>query len=330
MTGLLWTATSNAPIADAVAFEQLKAHAERAEHWNGRLWETLGVAVGRLADLGVEVAAIKGVTSEARWYRRLGERPCRDIDLLLGPNDLGRAAEVIRALQPGHPMASMAQPWITRGALQAATLSIDDVTVDVHFDPLKLGIPCRQAELVWSRTHAADLPGGGTVRLLDPEVSLILFLLHLNKDRFRYLLGLVDVQRVLAEEEIDRDFVAQFLAVEGLSRPAALSLKVVSETLGCEVPSLPRARGIRTRVWAMTWRPSIQLRGEEGRVRYRKRQELIPLLGRGRVREGLANGWRVLVPPRALYEIANPGESGGYLRRLVVTRPVRYVRRLRP
>jgi hypothetical protein len=329
MTGLLWTATEKTPIADVDAMQQLKAHVERAEHWNRRLWETLAIAAGRVAELGIEVVAIKGVMAEARWYRRVGERPCRDIDLLLAPKDLGRADEVIRVLQPDHPLTSIAPTWVNAGALQAATLAIEDVTVDVHFDPLKLGIPCRQAELVWSRTQREDLPGGGTVRLLDPETALILFLLHLNKDRYRYLLGFVDVQRVLAQEAIDWDFVAGFLAAEGLSTPVALSLEVVRDTLGLAVPALPHGRGVRARVWAVTWRPSIQLRGEEGRRRFRKRQELIPLLATGRVREGLVNARRVLFPPRDLYEIANPGEQGGYLRRLMITRPARYLRRLR-
>ena len=76
------------------------------------------------------------------------------------------------------------------------------------------------------------------------------------------------------------------------------------------------------------WRPGIRLRGEEGRRRYRKRQELIPFLATGRAREAVVNLRRVLVPPRPLYEIANPGERGGYLPRLVITRPLRYLRRL--
>jgi hypothetical protein len=94
----------------------------------------------------------------------------------------------------------------------------------------------------------------------------------------------------------------------------------------CPLPSTPSGKNL---LWSIVWRPGIRLRGEEGRRRFRKRQELIPFLGRGRAREGLTNLRRVLFPARRLYEIANPGEPGGYLRRVLLTRPLRYVKRAR-
>jgi hypothetical protein len=329
MTGLLLTALADRPPADADARRQLVEHVQRSREQHERLWQTLQRAVKRLAELDIEVATLKGVTAEARWYDSVGERPCRDVDLLLGPLDVHRTTEVIRAIEPSHPLATVAQPWIDRGTMQAATLTVDGVPVDIHVDPLKLGVRLRQRELVWDRTGQVPLPDGGSVRVLDPELSLILFLLHLNKDRFRYLLGFVDVRRVIERETIDWGFVARFLAAEGLTVPAAQSLAVVAETLRLDVPALPRSPGLRSRIWDVVWRPSIRLRAEEGRRRYRKRQELLPFLCAGRSREGLVNAWRVLLPPRELYEIANPTERGGYLARLVITRSRRHLRRVR-
>jgi hypothetical protein len=329
MSGLVADAVARRPLHDPAATLLLGERVDRQRSWHGRLWETLDVAVQRLAPLGIEPATIKGVTAEARWYAARGQRPCRDVDLLLGPGDVSRAADAIRALQPGHPFASLDPSWVTSGKLQAATLDIEGVTVDLHFDALKVGVPCRQADLVWSRTAALDLESGATARVLDPELSLVVFLLHLNKDRFRYLLGLIDVRNLLERESVDWDFVATFLADEGLTLPATRSLEVVCDTLSLRRCPLPPVRSAKSLVWSIVWRPSIHLRGEEGRRRFRKRQELIPFLGHGRARDGLTNMRRVLFPPRRLYEIANPDERGSYVRRVLLTRPVRYAKRTR-
>jgi hypothetical protein len=173
------------------------------------------------------------------------------------------------------------------------------------------------------------LPGGGTVRVLDPETSLILFLVHLNKDRFRYLLGFVDVRRVLERESIDWGFVERFLRGEGLLDPACLTLSVVGATLDMQVPVLTTPHGVRRRVWELAWRPSIRLRGYEGRARYRKRQELLPVLARGRLREGLAHWRHVLLPPRALTDAARPGARAPYAWRLGGGRLLNYLARRR-
>lgn len=329
MHGLLWTHIDQLVDPSVAAVSVLEAHDATTREWHGRLWQTLDDAVARLRDLGIEVMTLKGVVAESCWYDRIGERPCRDVDLLLAPRDLRRAGEVIDALEPGHPLGAVAVEWISRGILDAATVTVDGVRIDLHFDPLKVGLRCRQAEAVWERARRADLPGGTTVCTLDPELSLILFLLHQTKDRFRYVLGFVDVLRVIDQEDLDWDFVVRFARGEGLLEPVTLALDAVGATLEHPVPKLSQRRGLASKVWNVAWRPSIRLRGSEGRRRYKKRQELLPLLARGRTREGLVHGWGVLFPPRALYEAANPGERGGYAWRLAVKRPLRYIRRSR-
>ncbi|MGH9053283.1 MAG: nucleotidyltransferase family protein, partial [Acidimicrobiia bacterium] len=302
MTGLLWSRVeggepaTNGTWRGALARETLLI---RARH--RRLWEALTTVTGRLATMGIEVATAKGVTAEARWYDRLGERPCLDLDLVVSPAQVHRIGDIVRELQPEHPFRDRVQDLIDRGMIQSVDIrSEDGVWIDIHADILKFEIPSRQRELFWERTVSFPLPDGKTVKTLDPETSLIEFLLHLNKDRFRYLLGYVDVARILEREELDWDFIDRCLRTEGLEAHAYLSLGAVTSTL--RIPSQPHpALGLwRALLWRALWRPSVRLQGDLGLLRLQRRQLLIPLTARRRAGEAIPRLWERLLPPPEL------------------------------
>lgn len=253
-----------------------------AEERQCRLWRTLEATVDRLGAIGVEVATFKGVTSEARWYNRRGERASIDVDLLLSPADWGRAEEIVALLHPGHVLAGHIDELVRKGLLQSVDVGVEGMAVDLHFDLLKLGAPSRQHALMFQRTVPYPLPGGGTVRVLDAEMALVHFLVHLNKDRFRRLSAYADIARVLAKEDIDWAFVERFAAAEGLRTPVVLALEVVTDTLGLQRAPLPTPTGWRAAAWSALWHPSVRLRGDLGDVQLRHRQDLISILAPGR------------------------------------------------
>jgi hypothetical protein len=322
MTGLLWSRVeAGEPATDgawrgALARETLLI---RARH--RRLWEALATVTGRLEAMGVEVATAKGVTAEARWYDRLGERPCIDVDLVVSPAQLRRVGDIVRELQPEHPFRDRVQDLIDRGMIQSVDIrSEDGVWIDIHADILKFEIPSRQRELFWERTVSFPLPDGSTVRTLDPETSLIEFLLHLNKDRFRCLLGYVDVARILEREELDWDFIDRCLRTEGLEAHAYLTLEAVTSTLGLPTPRHHPVRGWRPLLWRALWRPSVRLQGDLGFLRFQRRQLLIPLTARRRTAEAIPRLWERLLPPPELLAYWHPQTTGPYLWRLAVGR----------
>src|SRR5439155_18771565 len=97
-----------------------------------RLWSALASVAEQVQSLGIEVATVKGVTAEARWYDRPGERPCSDLDLFVGPADVDRAAEIVAILQPDHPLRRDVG-WLAREQrLQNVDLRVGDVAVDLH------------------------------------------------------------------------------------------------------------------------------------------------------------------------------------------------------
>ena len=316
LTGLLWTWArrhlTDVELKTALAQNDLYVQAHLV-----RVWKVLEESVARLAAAGIEVATIKGVTAEARWYNRRGERPCADVDLLLSPQQLGRAAETVRLLDPAHPWASHVAPLVATGRIQTVTTQVDGLEVDLHFDLLKLGIPTRQSSDVWNLTSPFLLPGGGSVRVLDDSTALVHLLVHLNKDRFQRLLGYADIARIIAGGRVDWEWVERFARGEGITVSTFRTLEVVLDELALPWPAeLERPSGPRTRVWNMIWPPDIRLRGIEGRLRFRRRQDWIAFLARGRAWEALRWWLREMWPPAPVVSVRYADIPGPYLWKL--------------
>lgn len=320
MIGLLssWVTTTEvaAPgwVHDELTREGLSTWARHA-----RMWKTLCRITERLDDAGIEVVTAKGVAAEARWYQRMGDRPCRDIDLVLAPHQRDRIGEVMGLLQPDHFLLTEVGSLVRAGLLQSVDLLVDEIEIDLHVDILKLGIPSRGVEAVW-RTVPLTAPDGTTIRVLDPEASLLVFLIHLNKDRFRSLLSFVDVHRILDQEEPDWDFIWGFVHREGLEVHTALTVKAVASILGFDPPSVPATRGTRALLWKALWRPSVRLQGDLSRLIAKRSQFWIPFLARGRFPEAIRWWLRTAFPPRALVDAYLPGTRGPYLWRLLTGR----------
>jgi Uncharacterised nucleotidyltransferase len=282
-------------------FGLLRAREETVETWHKQLWMGLESISVLLQGIGVEVAAAKGIAAEARWYSRLGERPCADLDLLLSPADLDRIDDVIAAIEPSHPLCGKTRRLAERGFLESVDLKHDGVPIDLHWDIFKIGVPSRNREIIWERTVPLELPNGSSIPVLDPETSFVHFLVHLNKDRFRRLLGFVDVARVYEREDLDRTVVDQIVKADGLKTCIDGSWNTVVNTLSLSVPKRKATPGIGWLIWQIAWRSSVRLGAEEdSRMRFRHRQYLIALLSPGRAPETIRRWVRSRFPPADL------------------------------
>ena len=278
----------------------LRARQVTVEAWHQRLWNGLDGILAVFDDMGVEVAIAKGVAAEARWYSRLGERPCNDLDLLIAPSDLHRIDDIIAAVEPSHPLCGKTRRLAEEGFLQSIDLDYCGVPIDLHWDIMKIGIPSRNCEAIWERTVSIGLPSGRSIRTLDPGTSWVHFLVHLNKDRFRRLLGFVDAARVYEHEELDHDAVDRLIAGDGIKTCVDVSWNIVVSTLELSFPTRRTTPGIQSLIWHYAWRPSIRLRAQDSKIRYRHRQYLIALLSRGRTIEAIRSWVRGRFPPAEL------------------------------
>lgn len=329
MTGLLWSWARTRPL-DTEVMAWLAKRDLRSQAHLQRVWRVLESTVDRLASAGIEVATVKGVTAEARWYARRGERPCSDVDLLLSPHQHGRVDEAVRLLQPDHPWAPFVRRMATSDHLEAVTLRVDGLEVDLHLDLLKLGVPTRQVSAIWARTEPFDLPGGGEVRVLDTTTALLHLLVHLNKDRFQRLLGYADVARIVRTGAVDWGRFEDQVRAEGLEIPVLSTLAVVVEELGLAPPPVsPPGAGPRATMWSILWRPDVRLRGSEGRLRFRQRQNSLPLLARGRGREAVGAWLRILLPPAPAVDARYSHIDGPYAWKLLGGRSEATAQRMR-
>jgi hypothetical protein len=307
MGGLLWSEVCAGAVEGPAAWRERIAGADlvtRARH--ERLWRTLVDVSGALAAEDVEVATFKGVAAERRWYARMGERPCTDVDLLVHPDHLDRLDKAVEIIQPGHPLRGRVGSLVAQGRLQSVELvTADGTNIDLHADAFKLWLPSRR-DVVWSRTVRVDVPRGGSVLALDAEASLVHFLVHLTKDRFRWLLGYADVARVAGTPGLDHDFVTWWVRADGLDVHYRSALDAVARTLHVDLAGASRS-GPRAMVWRAVWRPAIRLRGDEGLVRFRHRQLWVTLLARGRTRAKARFLARKVVPVPELVAYRRPG-----------------------
>jgi hypothetical protein len=291
--------------------------AERRDHL--AYWRAAREVEDRLAPLGAEVAVLKGIATEARWYDELGQRACTDLDRLLAPAALDAVRGVVGAIDPGHGCPAVIDEIVRRRVLQHVDLHAGAVQVDLHFDPLKVALPTRQLAEVWASTEVLDT-AQGSIRVLSPEIELVMLLLHLNKDRFAFLGSFLDVRQILERASLDWDQVRTFVTGEGLEVPVWKSLAAVTEQLGIEHDA-PRIRGARGWTWDRLWGPHARLGGDDARARAPSVQRFLGLHASGRTRDKARNIRRQLLPPRPLLEaqgLIRPGRP--YVGDLVLRR----------
>ncbi|MGI9615894.1 MAG: nucleotidyltransferase family protein [Acidimicrobiales bacterium] len=286
-----------------------------------RLWQALGSAVSMLAEAGIETAAMKGVTSEARWFGRMGERPCSDIDLVVRHDHIDRLPEILAILAADYPMIDEATELVRSRRLQHVHFEWQGATIDLHLDPLKLGMWTRGSDIVWSTTdQVANPEGGGMVRVFGPEVALVGALTHLNKDRFAYLGAYGEIIRIATDPTLDWGLVSRFVEGEGLAVPVWRSLAAVADALDVDLAVLETA-GWKAMLWDRLWPPSSRLQGDEGRTTHRHRQLVIPVVADGRGSDAAREWTRRVLPPRELLDVNDEQRcTHSYLRRVTMDR----------
>jgi len=277
-----------------------------------------------LTEGGIDHYLIKGPAIENRFYDRTGERPFGDLDVvLLPPSPIVDALEVLgnTARDP-----AVVQHLADDGWIQSVDVTLrSGALIDLHLDPLKLGFQSRFSRSM--RTHLESMTiDGATIKTLDPTASLIVSLLHLNRNRFRQLSGFADVARILSRSQIDWDVFADLVQGDGLEVLIDGSLRAVRDELDLDEDlivgwtSRSPLRGVAPKrvVWNVAWRPSTRLSGLSGRFRMgRRSQFLMPALCRGRSVWVIWWMTRRLVPPPQVLKLNHPSATGPYLVRLM-------------
>ena len=316
MHGLLWVAVKRDEILVSDSIERALASEfmlTRARHM--KFWDTYEEISEKLGDEGIEFAAIKGVTNEARWYDEMGERPCRDVDIWIGPPQSDRFGEALHSLCPNHPLVRDIQSLVDRDYVQGIDFHLSSgVSVDMHADLLKLGLPAETRLRCWAETQINDF-GDMQLRVLSEGAVGFHSVVHGNVDTFSRLLGVAEFQRILDRSRLIATDIEPYAVSEGIRTPFVSSIHAIESALETEISSA-RSHLLPRLIWRTIWPSRIQLRGSEGDRRVLRRR-LIQFF-RFTAWLGLFGvHFKRLVPPDELLRYAYPLARGPYLWRVV-------------
>ncbi len=313
MAGLALWATTKADFGlDAAAKQVLAAHKLQVAAQSIRLKAIITSVLHALGSHGMAAAVFKGVATESRWYPGPGTRPAADIDLFLDPASHGRLDEIIQLFQPSHALAGAAQRLFGARLLQGFDVDHDGIWVDVHTDPIKVGVPLPRVGELWERTEVEDLDGI-ECRVLDKETSLLQAMIHLEKDPFSELQALVDAARIV-DAGVDWDWLQSFARDAGLGVHLNQGLRVVGEALDLEIPFDPAQSST---LWRRLWPEESRLLGKAGMSRKVRTHYWIPFTMKGRRREALRWWSRLVFPPPEMIAYLHPEAKGPYLWKLL-------------
>ena len=249
-------------------------------------------------EVGLPHLFVKGAANAERWYRRPAERVSLDVDVVCSPHHPDRWLPAITALAPGYAASLRGTaPRTLRRELALKVELTEGIDVDVHFDVLKYGVPCRQSAEIWARRQPLTLSNGLEIAVLDPETALVQQLIELNRDRFCYLQGYAEVARIMRLEMIDWEHLDRFVTREGIREATFLSLRAVLDVLQLVDPHPVEPSGWRAKAWNVTWPPQTRLQGNVGALNWRHRERLLAFLPVGRRREAVGALGRYFFPP---------------------------------
>jgi hypothetical protein len=197
---------------------------------------------------GIEVIPFKGpMLAPAYGHRAL--REFIDLDIIVGGADVPGARELIGKLGYRRQMEVLG-PRHERAYFQAGNadewLSADGlVYLDLHWRLSPQRLPFRLESELLRPLPDAVLLEGRPVRTLSAEVLLVYLCIHGAKDRWRRLIWLCDLDRVLRRQgALDWGAVRSLAVTAHCRRAVALGLLLARTLLDAPVPDPPPAAAL--------------------------------------------------------------------------------------
>lgn len=217
---------------------------------------------------GIEHAPLKGIDLVCNLYKNIALRPMQDIDLLVQPEDAGRAA--------GHLCEMGLRPLRGRGMPERVQVTpflnsryfVDEsdvrLAVHLHWHLLNTSVPRERqvralgVERLWSRLVRDEQSGGLVLSPLDRFLHLCD---HALKHSYGSLIQWVDLALILyggpqvrRHVELDPEAVVAEARATGRETAVAFAVEYVRDLLGVPVPPGLRQRLRRVpRGWVERW-----------------------------------------------------------------------------
>ncbi|MBX9745652.1 MAG: nucleotidyltransferase family protein [Hyphomonadaceae bacterium] len=202
--------------SDIMPPSALQALATRARR---SVFETLRVVAAHIdfhktciASTGARHAYLKGVALAQVYYRDVGERFCRDIDVLVAASDIPRVISIARAAGYRVLVTELASPiyadelkdieFLCRHSDVITLISKDGVAIEIHrkLDKLSVGFDLEQALRSAVSVTIADI----TVRVLAPSYHFAYICYHHSRHFWSRLHWLADLDAMVRAPSFDR------------------------------------------------------------------------------------------------------------------------------
>jgi|GEM_PF-2333876 len=215
---------------------RIKGVYRRTWYANRRLVELAAAALAALGGAGIPTV-LSGAAAVQDLYAGPGERPIGQIELLVAPADVPRAAEALGRIgwQPARSPALLADPGYRQWVHQALFQRDRAELLALAWRPLPAAPGPRDA----ARFTALALDAGATPPRLRREAQLIVACARAAEGGPGRLIALADACAILRAAPLDWDLVVGLAGLLAAARPLAAALPVMAEVLGTgrlEVP----------------------------------------------------------------------------------------------
>ncbi|MGE3267406.1 MAG: nucleotidyltransferase family protein [Chloroflexota bacterium] len=212
-----------------------------------RLDATLHRILPALQTVGVPTIILKGPVLSRLVYPDPTLRPYSDIDLTIREPDEAQVVETLLGVglaevPHGAEVARQTHAHHVHGgtAFHRVFMAPEGgVMVEMHLDPLQMGLRTTHEAARWQRAQAA--PGLPGALMLSPEDQIIQLSVHVHKHGFSRLIWLKDLDLLVRElgESLDWDAVRADAQAEGVEGSVWYTLKLAAELFLTPVPPAP-------------------------------------------------------------------------------------------
>jgi hypothetical protein len=198
--------------------------------------ETLRVT-GILEAAGVPVIVLKGPALAVVAYGEIRLRQFSDVDILVRPEDLPKAAALLSL--DGYRPVFFGMP----GAERITARAYEDLfakpgqlcSLDVHWHLTPQYFPCVSEDAAWKRAMRLSLDAGSILTLSHQD--LVLFLcVHAAKHGWPELQAVCDVAAVIQSGRVDWNAIVAEASDSGSLRMLQVGLCLAHDLLGTELP----------------------------------------------------------------------------------------------
>ncbi len=203
--------------------------------------QDLGRILDALAERDIPAVLVKGAALGATLYRDIGLRATGDLDLLIHPQDLPAARQVLLALgyTPTEVELTPGSDLAYRNEQAYRHQDRAQVVVELHWHLLDVPYYIRHVPIAWFWQHTETVEiEGHPVRVLNPEANLLYLPAHLAlHHRFHGLRWLIDLALLVYKHQTDLDWSTVISATQEFE--LLLALRATLDRLAASWPSLP-------------------------------------------------------------------------------------------